>query len=449
MHGQHKNINDMRIHIKRALNIRSENSTLDEYISKVFNLQNLNPTYVFRMPDGNNRTLTFRKSDFISPVFPNITSISNLESKRHQVNMKTEEILDELRHEKLIFQKNLDGNYEDVDYDDNMKNIVQENVKTEKDFETLLNELNEDLDYEDQLKKKDTKTTIVKDEWSELGLDGWSGLMTSSKDNLPKKVGSNQTSKKHKTALIPFAQNADPLTLLNLKQPSRNHRKPQKQEITSNESALEMEEYVDQITTILLENEKILRNKTGRIPNVRWPVTTSRDQHRDDDIFIGRANNPFGHSTKWKYRNSSDDGSSHREGRSKRGVLHLYSMIKCATGCDPLQYKGYGCYCGFLGSGRALDGIDRCCKAHDLCYSNANCFFYTEYLVPYLWKCYRGKPLCAFDNGEFGGPFSCATKLCECDRALSKCLRHYYCPRKRPVCTSNPFRLLQNLVMVF
>lgn len=122
-------------------------------------------------------------------------------------------------------------------------------------------------------------------------------------------------------------------------------------------------------------------------------------------------------------RNSSaSDSEHHREGRSKRGVVNLYSMIKCATGCDPLIYKGrnvkhyirssifdffldklktytisskgYGCYCGFLGNGRALDGIDRCCKAHDYCYSSANCYFSTEYFVPYLWKCYRGKPLC-------------------------------------------------------
>ncbi|KAL7022082.1 hypothetical protein ACKWTF_012127 [Chironomus riparius] len=204
MHGHHKNFNDMRMHIKHVLNIHYENSTLDEYISKVFNLQNINPTYVFQMPDGNNRTLTLRKSDFISPIFPNITNINKLtkvnlkptSSNRQQIKMKSEEILDELRNEKLIFQKNLDGNFDDVDYDDNMKMIVQKNVESEKDFETLLNELNEDLDYEDakkeknylnQSQKKNTKTTTVKDEWSELGLDGWSGLMTKSKDNLPKK----------------------------------------------------------------------------------------------------------------------------------------------------------------------------------------------------------------------------------------------------------------------
>lgn len=45
--------------------------------------------------------------------------------------------------------------------------------------------------------------------------------------------------------------------------------------------------------------------------------------------------------------------------RFKRGVIHLYNMVVCATGCNPLVYKGYGCYCGFLGSGYVIDGIDR------------------------------------------------------------------------------------------
>lgn len=34
-------------------------------------------------------------------------------------------------------------------------------------------------------------------------------------------------------------------------------------------------------------------------------------------------------------------------------------MVVCATGCNPLAYKGYGCYCGFLGSGYVIDGIDK------------------------------------------------------------------------------------------
>lgn len=45
--------------------------------------------------------------------------------------------------------------------------------------------------------------------------------------------------------------------------------------------------------------------------------------------------------------------------RRKRGVFNLGSMVDCATSCHPLRYAGYGCFCGYLGSGRAVDGIDR------------------------------------------------------------------------------------------
>ena len=44
---------------------------------------------------------------------------------------------------------------------------------------------------------------------------------------------------------------------------------------------------------------------------------------------------------------------------TKRAAWDLYSMVKCATGCNPLVFKGYGCFCGFLGSGQPVDGIDR------------------------------------------------------------------------------------------
>lgn len=142
-------------------------------------------------------------------------------------------------------------------------------------------------------------------------------------------------------------------------------------------------------------------------------------------------------------------------------------MVKCATGCDPLIYKGYGCYCGFLGSGKYLDGIDLCCNMHDYCYTQTGCPMFLEYFVPYVWKCYKGSPLCgeifflklcvilnkfvfiAIDHGEWGGPRSCASRLCECDRLLSKCLRRYLCPRKRAVCTTSSWRLFQNFIMDF
>lgn len=34
----------------------------------------------------------------------------------------------------------------------------------------------------------------------------------------------------------------------------------------------------------------------------KWPITNSRAEHKDDDVFIARANNVFGHSTKWSWR---------------------------------------------------------------------------------------------------------------------------------------------------
>ena len=45
--------------------------------------------------------------------------------------------------------------------------------------------------------------------------------------------------------------------------------------------------------------------------------------------------------------------------RTRRDIFHLYNMMSCTTQCDPLVYKGYGCYCGFLGSGLTVDAIDR------------------------------------------------------------------------------------------
>lgn len=64
-------------------------------------------------------------------------------------------------------------------------------------------------------------------------------------------------------------------------------------------------------------------------------------------------------SFSFSFNRNHSNAIDNEENRYKRGVVELYSMVKCSTGCDPLIYKGYGCYCGFLGRGRALDGIDR------------------------------------------------------------------------------------------
>lgn len=101
--------------------------------------------------------------------------------------------------------------------------------------------------------------------------------------------------------MIPIFGNFDPLAFL--KQPTHKNQNFNRPE-TSQEADIEMEELSDELSTILLKEEQVLLNKTGRVPNSkpRWPITTTRDQHGDNDVFLARANNPFGHSTKWKYK---------------------------------------------------------------------------------------------------------------------------------------------------
>ena len=64
-------------------------------------------------------------------------------------------------------------------------------------------------------------------------------------------------------------------------------------------------------------------------------------------------------SSRWRNKALTDLEFGSRMGRTRRDIFHLYNMMTCATHCDPLAYKGYGCYCGFLGSGNAVDFIDR------------------------------------------------------------------------------------------
>jgi secretory phospholipase A2 len=90
--------------------------------------------------------------------------------------------------------------------------------------------------------------------------------------------------------------------------------------------------------------------------------TTMQSVDDPSTFFLGYSSDPWGTSSKLleaqgQFLQDADDGQAAK--RSKRGVLHLYNMVLCATGCDPLAFKGYGCYCGFLGSGYTVDGIDR------------------------------------------------------------------------------------------
>ena len=84
------------------------------------------------------------------------------------------------------------------------------------------------------------------------------------------------------------------------KSPSLQDKEPSKK---SEEANIDFKE-LSELSSILLKDEQILLNKTGKHlnENLQWPITTTREKHEDNDVYLARANNPFGHSTKWKYK---------------------------------------------------------------------------------------------------------------------------------------------------
>lgn len=72
-----------------------------------------------------------------------------------------------------------------------------------------------------------------------------------------------------------------------------------------NKQTLNLETTTSDQNLISKENLKFLNQTAERVLNKKnrktfWPVTSSRGMHKDEDVFIARANNPFGHSTKLK-----------------------------------------------------------------------------------------------------------------------------------------------------
>lgn len=87
-----------------------------------------------------------------------------------------------------------------------------------------------------------------------------------------------------------------------------------------------------------------------------WTISSSNTSliksHSQPAINIVNLNNEEDNFLKHNF-------SGHHSSRVKRGIIQLASMIKCVSGCKPIQYKGYGCFCGLFGSGKPVDAIDR------------------------------------------------------------------------------------------
>jgi len=103
--------------------------------------------------------------------------------------------------------------------------------------------------------------------------------------------------------------------------------------------------------------------------------------------------------------------------RIKRNLWQFGLMILCQTKRNPLDYNGYGCYCGLGGGGKSVDDIDKCCQVHDACYGQITheelCTLDSDvYLKGYKREGCSG---CASSND------ACQMAICKCDSVAAKC----------------------------
>ncbi|XP_038075759.1 basic phospholipase A2 RVV-VD-like [Patiria miniata] len=127
--------------------------------------------------------------------------------------------------------------------------------------------------------------------------------------------------------------------------------------------------------------------------------------------------------------------------RQKRSLPQFALMMTCATGTNPLEYNGYGCYCGSGGGGTPVDATDRCCYAHDQCYSrlksDGHCVKETGDVYTMLYRskqkncgqsnvqitCKRARQYNWLESLAVFWKTNCAAGACECDRQAALCFK--------------------------
>lgn len=108
--------------------------------------------------------------------------------------------------------------------------------------------------------------------------------------------------------------------------------------------------------------------------------------------------------------------------RRERSLWTFGTMIYQMTGRFPLDFNGYGNFCGYGGAGEPVDAIDRCCYNHDNCYNTAYiaCDTNTTMVIlaePYEYTIENGTVLCSQNSSH------CGLITCECDAVVSTCFR--------------------------
>ncbi|XP_067911713.1 phospholipase A2 [Heterodontus francisci] len=107
---------------------------------------------------------------------------------------------------------------------------------------------------------------------------------------------------------------------------------------------------------------------------------------------------------------------------SPYAIWQFRKMILCVLpDSSPIQdFNDYGCNCGFGGTGKYVDEVDKCCLNHDRCYRQAkdnNCRFLLDspYIELYSYSCSGNKITCSSENNP------CESDLCNCDRTAAIC----------------------------
>ena len=115
------------------------------------------------------------------------------------------------------------------------------------------------------------------------------------------------------------------------------------------------------------ESNKSTDGRTGRILKQNDHKKTYYKKKRKEILSLDSGKITRNHTKDGgnKALNHGTNGTTSSR-RPRRSVVDLYHMISCTTDCNPLSYKGYGCYCGFLGSGDVVDGIDRSLYSNNL-----------------------------------------------------------------------------------
>lgn len=386
-------------------------------LEHTFNIANPDPMYVFVLPGSHhNRTLVLRRSYFDAAIFPNIshlqrqimasnitrlyTLIENIEKIRpiggDYIQQPAAAAAPEQQIPPTVM---MNRNNREQQTDADAMRVVEENVRTERNFLKFMNYLNDrqvaaasvladnSIDGSGggvvQPNERDTNEVALKSaasqieyslelayttespsgdqqkrriSWKDFGLDGWvGGIKEPGKDF---DVQSEQTILASLAAPAPattekftptsyfFYQKggrSGKLIRTTLSQ-TNGHRSssplPQssttlhynmdevaptpsatpdigrfvpKMEDSKASSPLPTHESWDvpmkiphELNNLLSEENLQSQNVSGilRSAQPKWPITSSRAAHKDEDVFIARANNPFGHSTKWTWRYS-------------------------------------------------------------------------------------------------------------------------------------------------